>query len=336
MKFVLLYAALALAVNGGLDGVVTVDTTTLPDTTLTVMETETASPPTPEPTLEPTTTKLTEKPTLTTSTTSVGNAADSAADIPSDTTADTASNTASDATSDTSPAGPRTTTLYPLLLAPAPLVVTVYASNPDTTTSSSTTSSSSSSTESPSYIVTPGAAIESTYDSVSAIVTTIPTTYPVTTINGRTITLIDVTIDSLAAAAGKTGGAGGGVVTLYQTVVSGHTSDIVSTLYSTRTGVVTAHPYETLLPITMTLGGNVIVVTKKTTVTPLNNWGTKWDQLVWIDTTYYSSPAPFTYSAASVTANGAAALTAPVEMLRALSWTWAVAAASAVAAVMAL
>ena len=82
MKFVLLYAALALAVNGGLDGVVTVDTTTLPDTTLTVMETETASPPTPEPTLEPTTTKLTEKPTLTTSTTSVGNAADSAADIP--------------------------------------------------------------------------------------------------------------------------------------------------------------------------------------------------------------------------------------------------------------
>lgn len=333
MKFVLVYAAVALAINGGLDGVVTVDTTTLPDTTRTVVETETASPPPPPSTEE------SEKDKDTTTTKLAPPKSTKAPATDDDTTTDKASDTAADDAADSSAAAPTsapaplTTTLYPLLTTlkapPAPLVVTVYASNPDTTTSSTTDGTTS-------LIVTPGAAIVSSYESVSARVTTIPTTYPVTTINGRTITLVDVTIDSLAAAAGKTGG-GGAVITLYQTVVSGKTSNIVSTLFLTRTGLVTAHPYETLLPVTMTLNGAIVVVTKKTTVTPLNNWGTKWDQLVWIDTTYYSSPPPFTYTGAvTALANGAGGLVSPLEYLRATSWTWVTLAAMVVMVLMAL
>lgn len=307
MRFLLLFAAAVVALNGGLDNVVkatTVDTTTLADRTSTVEETETALPPPPPkesttstefPLVEIKTHTPTEEPkdSTTEQETSQEN---------NDTTKQKATSTKTTATSEDSGdtelnPQPITTTIYPL--APSttlqPLVVTVYASELSSLTSSLAAVVTSATDSSRSLIVKTHD-LYSFVELVQAYTKTMQTQYPVTTINSRVITLVDVTIDSLSVAGGRTFGGGGGVVTQLETVVSGVTSKYLTTIQTTRTGVVTAHPYETLLPVTMTLDGAIIVVTKKTTVTPLNNWGTRWDSLVWIDTTYLLSPPPFTYS----------------------------------------
>ncbi|CAN3361117.1 hypothetical protein DICA2_D16864 [Diutina catenulata] len=282
-----LFALGVLAVNGGLDDVVepkktTVDTTKRPDITSTVMETETAEPPEPTTTKEKTTEeeKTTEKEKTTVKeqeTTEEEKTEEE--DTPKDQITTTVTTSSKKDNGEI-----LTTTVYPSS-SKGPQVVTVFA-NPE---------EESSTTDEPSYITITGTRV-SEVESVQTIVTEGDTTYPVTTINGRVITLVDVTVDSSRAAAGKTTG---GVVSYVKTVIDGHTSHYATTILSTRTGKVTAHPYETLQAVTMTSDGNIIVVTKKTTVTPTNNWGTVWDSSVYILTRSDGSQETFVLSSTS-------------------------------------